>query len=825
MSIGKDSSSSNDFFYRLSKPVQHSIALAVLFIVPFFLFFETTFGGKELQRHDITQWRAGAQSIIEYREKFGEEPLWASNMFGGMPSFVVSTRSQVPHLDILSRPFKKLYPAFQFWVLFSGMYFLIVLMGFRSLSALFGSLMFGLTTYFTVIIIAGHTSKFFALALIPWVVAGYWLISRSPYKIPGLLLFTAAMALEVRAGHPQITYNFMFLLGFLWLYDGWVAFKKKEIKNWTVITLFLLVGGIMGMLGNSERTLSQQEYMKYSTRGGSEIKGGSGLDINYAFAWSQGISETITLLIPDAYGGASPDYWGPKSITSGPNYLGTLLLPFFLIALFKVKKKTMYVFLGTGTLTILFSWGSNFILLNKLAFDIIPLFSKFRAPETWLVVTSFCYTIVAVYGLDWLFDTCNRKKSTIKDLYTPLGLTGLFFVGSFLYVNSFSFTKPGEVERIAAQIAQQNGLNPQNTQVIQQATNYVNSRLVPSREGKAKSDVLRFGLFLVLSGGLIYLVSSSKASTGIAGIGFVLLVGADMISIGKRYMPESSFTVSNVDPERYILSRKRDIDQFIQDNIYDDEGYPYRVFPLLDNPFSNAEPSYFYPSLGGYSSAKLSITQDVFMEYPNPLFGGLVGINLNLLRVLNTKFITYTPGLNLFGITPVFQGETGVVYEVENVLPKAFFVDSVITVETAKEAYDRIFPGQLNVDKVAIVENFEAQTSFDSTSSVKVTNYTGAEIELEVSRTKPGFLVLSEIYYPAGWIALLNGEEIPIHKTNYLLRGFQIPPGTHSLSMDFKPDTFYKGVILSWVSLSFQIALALLCGFTFWKKRSGTRES
>lgn len=823
MTQAKDAPS--DFFHKLSKPIQHSIALAILFIVPLILFFDITLGGKELQRHDITQFRAGAESIIDYREKFGEEPLWASNMFGGMPSFVISTKTQVPHLEFLSRPFKSLYPAFQFWVLLSGMYFFLILMRFRPLSAAFGSMMFGLSTYFTVIIIAGHTSKFFTIALIPWILCGYWLLTRSKHKVAGLLLFTAAMALEVRATHPQITYYFLYLLGFLWLFDGWKAFKEKKIKKWAIITLLLFTGGVMGVLGNAERTLSQQEYAKHSTRGGSAISETTGLDTNYAFLWSQGISETLSLIVPDIYGGASPDYWGPKSVTSGPHYFGALLLPFFIIALFKVRKKIMYVFLGTGIMAIFFSWGGHFLVLNNLAFEYIPLFNKFRAPETWLVLTSFCFTVVAVYGLDWIFDFKEKKNTAFKELYAPLGLTAMVFLGSFLFVNSLSFTKANEIDSIASQIAQQNQVSPQNPQVQQQALNYVNTRLVPEREEKAKGDVIRLGLFILLSGGVIYLFSTSKLSPALAGFGFIFLLGADMIPVDQRYMPEQSFVDSVVDAEKIILSNKRDIDQYIQENINSADGYPYRVFPLLDNPFSNAEPSYFYPSLGGYSGAKLSLAQDVFMANKNPLFAGATGINLGLLRVLNTKYITYSRGLSFPGIKPVFEGQAGVVYEVENVLPKAFFVDSVITVETAKAAYDKLFPSNLDFANTAIVENFDAVTSPDSTSLVRITDYTGAELEMEVSRSKTGFLVISEIYYADGWVALLNGKEIPIYKTNYLLRGVQIPEGTHTLSLDFRPNTFYFGITLSWISLSFQIALALLLGFTFWKKRNLNSES
>lgn len=809
-----------DFFENLPASRQHIIALAILFVIPLILFFDTTLGGKELQRHDITQWRAGAESIIEYREQFGEEPLWANNMFGGMPSFVISTKGQVPHLDVIANLFLKIYPAFQFWVLLSGMYFLLILMGFRPLTAVSGSMLFGLTTYLPVIIIAGHTSKLFALAFAPWIVAGYWIITRSEKKILGLLLFTVALALNVRAGHPQITYYFMFPLLFLWLFDGWNAIKQKTYKKHGIITILLLIGGIMGILGNAERTLSQQQYAQYSIRGGSDIQGTDGLDINYAFAWSQGLGETLTLLIPDVLGGANPDYWGAKTITSGPHYFGIFTFLFVIIALFKVRDKLMYVFLGTGLLSIFFAWGENFPLLNDLAFDLIPFFDKFRAPETWLILSSFSFAVIAAYGIEWLIKYSLEKKKAFSSFYKPLGTALGVFVLIFLYVNSLDFVKPGEVDRLSYQIAQSNNVSPDNPQVRQRASSIINSQLVPAREEKASKDVLRLGLFIVLGGGVIFMVSTSKVSASVGGLAIVLLIGIDMIPVDKRYMPDQNFVNNNVDPERYILSQKRDIDSYIQEHISDGTKYPYRVFPLMDNPFGNATTAYFYPIIGGYSGAKLSVAQDVFMAENAPLFSGPTGINLDLLRILNVKYITYQAGLNLTGLIPVFNGQTGAVYELQDVMPKAFFADSVITVQTPIEAYDYLYPGKVDFSTTAVVENYAPVTGPDTSSVVTVTDYTGPEMTIEISRSKPGFLVLSEIYYPDGWVATLDGEEIPIHKTNYLLRGFEIPAGDHTLSLDFRPDSFYTGIKLSWMSLIFQIGLALAAGFIFWKKRS-----
>jgi hypothetical protein len=799
----------SDFFYRLPQKWQHIVSVAILFIIPLVLFFQTTLGGKEIQRHDITQWRAGAETVIEYREQFGEEPLWVNNMFGGMPAIVVSVQRQVPNLDVLTGYFNNIYPAFQYWVLLSGMYFLLILMGFRPLTAVFGSLIYGLTTYFPVIIMAGHTSKFFTLAFVPWTFAGYWLITRSPKKIAGLLLFTTAFALEVRAGHPQITYYFMFLMGALWMFDSFKWLKKSDFKKWGTITAILMVGGIMGVLNNAERTLTQKSYAPYSIRGGSDLKGTTGLDTNYAFAWSQGKAETLTLAIPDLFGGASPDYWGPKSFTSGPHYLGALAIFFVLIALLRVRQKVMYIFLGVGFLAILFSWGGNFALFNKLAFDYIPYFDKFRAPETWLVVTSFCFSIVAVYGLDALIDWVGEQQLSIKKLYPILGIVVGVFILLLVTVKSFDYTRLGEVENIAAQIAQQNQLPANNPQVLQRARGIVETQFIPTRSEKANADLFRLGFFLLAGTGLVYAYITRKISATTVSLSVVMLTAIDMISVGQRYMDETKFVNSNIDPERLIESQRRPLDTFIQENISDNGIYPYRVFPLLDNPYSNAIPSYFYPSLGGYTGAKLALAQDVLLAQGEPMFGGQYGINLDLLAVLNTKYITYNPGLQVPGVTPVYSGNDGVVYEIENVLPKAFFVDQAITVDDPVEAFNLLSPGRVDFYKTAIVENYYPNIVPDSAATVEFTSYTGSEMTLEISRSTPGFLVLSEIYYPDGWVATLNGEEIPIYKTNYLLRGLQIPAGEHTLELDFRPPSFYTGVKLSWASLIFQISLAL----------------
>lgn len=814
-------SSDSDTLFGLSVKWQHVVALAVLFVIPLFLFFDITLGGQELLRHDITQWRASAESVIQYRETYGREPLWASNVYSGMPSYVISLAKQVPHLDNLQSLFRGIYPAFQYWIMLGGMYFLLVVMGMRPLSALFGSIAYGLTSYFPIIIVAGHSSKFLALAFVPWIISGYYLLSRGSQKIWGLFLFSVAFALGVRAGHPQIIYYLMFLIAGLWLYDSYKYLKTREYKPWLILTGLLIAGGVIGVLGNAERFLALQEYAQYSIRGGSAIQGTEALDPGYAFAWSQGIKETLTLLVPDLFGGASPDYWGPKSVTSGPHYLGVITFAFILIALFRVRKPLMFVFLGVGILSIFFAWGENFKLLNNLAFDYIPFFSKFRAPETWLSLTAFCFTVVAAYGFEWILEFARDKNAQFRKLYAPLSVLLLLLGISFVAVNSTGYIKPGEIERISSQIAQQNQLPVNNPQVRQRAVQIVNSQLVPSREEKAKSDLLRAFLYMVLAGGLIYLMGTSKISAETTSLAILLLLCIDLIQVDQRYIPEDKLVSGNVDLERYLNSQLRDIDRYIIDNIQPEgQAYPFRVLPLIDGAFSNNIPSYFYPTVGGYTGAKLSIVQDVFMAQNNPLFSGNSGLNLELLALLNTKFVTYSPGLSIPGLLPVFEGRAGVVYELTEVYPKAFFVDSVITAESPESAYQLLYPGEIDFRTTAVVEGYTPTTAPDTASSVTVTHYTGPEITLETVRSKPGFLVLSEIYYPPGWKATLDEVEVPIYKTNYFLRGIQVPEGTHTIELRFEPASYSIGTTLSWVSLICQIGLGVLAGFTFFRRRS-----
>ena len=803
MSDKSQGSLKEDFISRLSENKQHILALTVLFVLPIILYSSIFIGGKTFMASDVMQWRAGAESIIEYKQAHnGENPLWATNMFSGMPSYVISAPQSVPSLDTLIKGISdSAYPLQYFWVLLGGVYCLFILQGLRPLTSVVGSTLISFTTYIPIIIEAGHYTKFVAFAFIPWVLIGYWMLSRSDKKLLAFFIFSLALTLELRANHPQVFYYFIYLLGFWWIYDTVQAYRNEELKPWLTRTAYIAGAGLLAIVSSLESYWRLYEYSQFSTRGGStlDVGGGTGLGLDYAFRWSQGIGELLTLIIPGIFGGASGEaYWGPKPFTSGPHYLGAAAFLLALIGLLRSRKKITYLFFGVGTLAMLFALGENFRLLNEFMFNYVPFFNKFRTPEMWLIVTVFCYSTLAVFGIQSLFHLAQKKNTSMQTLYLPLGIAlglGLIFaLGSDALL---SYEKPGERQQYAQQVAQQNNVPVSNPQVQQAVSNFVNNQLKPERKALAKKDSIRFFVIILLTSILIILFYRQKISKGYFLAALVLITAYDMLSVGNRYINEDRLVENRISSEQYIEQQKRPLDEFIIQNIQSGEGYPWRVFPLLDNPFNNAIPAYFYPSIGGYTGAKLAHYQDMIDRL---LMAGPQGINMPILDMLNVKYISAGQQLPFPGLEQVYAGNNNYVYENTDVLPKAFFVDSVVTAESPLDAVQHMEPGSgFNPAEAAIVETDEQlRASANANASVQISSYDANSITLTTSAQNPGFLVLSEIYYPAGWKATLDGEPTQIYKTNFVLRGFQIPAGEHTLSLRFEPQSSVLGAQFAW---------------------------
>jgi hypothetical protein len=809
-----------DFWESLSSRKKHLFCLTFLFILPVILFYSSVLGGQQYMGHDVLQWRAGAESLIEYQEEYNEPAHWATNMFSGMPATTISHPPQISNLDnTLLKFLQFIYPAAEMWILLGGAYLMFILMGAKPLSAVFGAIIIGFSTYIPIIIGAGHNAKFLAYIYIPWLYNGYFLLTRSKIN-PWLamFLFAWALTLHLRAYHPQVTYFFLFPLGTLFLYDLAKAIREREIKPFVVQTGWLIAAAVIAVLVTIQLYWSTLEYSTFSMRGGSELAGNDGLARDYAFAWSQGWGELLTLIIPGAYGG-SEFYWGPKTFTSGPHYFGAISFLFLIVGMLKSSHKLKWVFLGPGIATLLFSLGENFGALNNTMFAYFPLFDKFRVPEMWLMISVFCFSVPAVFGLEWLLDEIKKKNSIQwkKPLYIASGIALVAVLIGFQFL---SFEKPGERENIAEQIASQNGVPIDDPRVSQAVDRYLQNEMIPQREELAKGDTLRFALLFFAGVGILFAVGMQKLSLSIGGMLFCILLAFDFIRVDQRYMSERSLVSQNLDREQVLESNERPLDQFLIENVRTDEDWDYRVLPLLDNPFNNATPAYFYPSAGGYSGAKLGYYQDLIDE---AIFSGPFGINTGVLDMLNVKYLSAQGAFNIPGFEAVYQGQDGVVMENQNVFPKAWFVNRVETIENQTEILSRISQDFDPADVALVREEIE-NISAAGEKTVSVIRYNANVIELEVSTDEPGFLVLSEIWYPKGWVTTLNGEPIDMIRTNYVLRGFEIPEGDHTLKMSMEPVWYETG---KWLSRAGTLMLILVLGIGLirYRKEKGDQSS
>ena len=783
-----------DFWESLPLVRQHLFALIFLFVLPLFLFHASILGGQQYMGHDVLQWRAGAESLIQHQQQYDETAHWAANMFSGMPATTISHPPQISNIDnTILRALQFIYPAAEMWILLAGAYLMLILMGFRTLPSVFGAIIIGFTTYIPIIIGAGHNAKFLAYIYIPWLYVGYFLMTRT--KLNRLLvffIFGLALTLHLRAYHPQVTYFFLFPLGTLFIYDLVKAIRSGESKPFAMHTGWLIGAAITAVLISIQLYWSTFEYSSFSMRGGSELAGTDGLAREYAFAWSQGWGELLTLLIPGAFGG-SDYYWGPKIFTSGPHYFGALAFLFFVIGALKSNHKLKWVFLGPGIATLLFSLGEHFGALNNLMFDYFPLFDKFRVPEMWLMVTVFCFTIPAVMGFEWVGD--QIKKGNKNSWKTPILVsTGLALIAVFIGLQMLSFEKPGERQDLAQRVAAQNQVSVQDPAVSQTVSRIIQTQLIPEREAKATADTIRFALLFLVGAGILWGMGVRKIPLSVGGIALCMILAYDLISVDSRYLSDRSLVDQNLSREDVIERQKRPLDQFITENNLSEEGWPYRTLPFLDNAFNNATPSHFYPSAGGYSGAKLSYYQDLIDE---AIFSGSSGLNNGVLSMLNVIFVTHMQPLRLPGLEVVYQEEIGSVLENINVLPKAFFVDSVEILPDQPAVLRRISDDFDPSETAFIAQELNISVHQDTTATAVVTAYNANHITVEISREQPGFMVLGEIWYPPGWNATLNGEDIDVIRTNYVLRGFEIPAGEHTLEMTLEPVWYKIGNMLA----------------------------
>lgn len=822
-----------DGWGSLSDRTQHVVCLLVLLAVSLGFFAPIHFGGLSIVAGDTVSWRAMAQAQIEYEEETGEQALWAPNAFSGMPAYTISYDPPVPQADDIATLLRSfLWPTSHFIFLLVGVYLVIVLLTGSKLGGVLAACAYGLTTYIPILLIAGHNTKFIALCYAPWVVLAFAFALRRPGPLSGLL-FAAALALNLRAGHIQITYYLAFLLGIWWIVEAVGAVRHGRLKSFGTATIWMALGAALGVLMVAQPYMLLQEYRKFSTRGGAGVEGAAGLGWTYAMNWSQGIGELITLLIADAYGGSAL-YWGAKPFTAGPHYVGGVVILLAVLALWRVRRNAVWGIGIAAFVMILFALGENFPLLNRPMYEYFPLFSSFRVPETWLSLVSLALALLAAFGLSYLAQpekTAEQEVQKTKSAFIVVGAVAgvvlLLFVmrGAF-----FDFERPGEIEQVREIVAQQLKQSPDSPQVTSIARQVYQEQRINPREEAFTGDAIRTMVFLLLAGGLIFLFRRGVIPASVMQGGLALLVLIDLWGVDRRYfnadllVPSSSLE-SNIpmyDFDQFLLQQQREA------------GGPghFRVLSFEGNPMVNARPSYYYESLGGYSAAKIGLYQQ-FVD--NVLFDPETSLpNEQALDLLNTRYIV-APGV-LPDTRVVYESQIAApgaanqnpqrIFVLENpdATPRAYLVGRTEVIATPEETWVRMSSPDFNPLETAILPepiDFEPVAA-DSLGAGTVTlqSYTPDEIVWQVETDAPRLLVASEIYYPAGWKAFIDGEEAPIYRVNYLLRAVPVPEGQHTVTMRFDPPTERLSFWLSALStLLVYGGIVALAGLAFVQRR------
>lgn len=824
----------NSKFSFLHGSMPYIVAIGI-FIVLSFAYFFPVLEGKQLPQGDNTHAKGAAQELVEYEEQTGEVSNWTNSMFGGMPAYQIksdASRNIFHTFDILPKMLGLPYSTVAIMFLYLlGFYILLRSMGMNNLLAIGGSIAFAFGSYNIIIIIAGHITKAYAIALMAPVVAGVLMTFKGGRQMwYGALMTTIALGMELAYNHVQITYYLALTVGFIVVAKLIYAIIDKKIVEWSKSLGLLAAAALLAFLPCVTNLWTTYEYGKYSIRGASELKAPegekvhSGLDKEYALAWSYGIHETPTLLIPNVVGGASEaigndvktvnqldgqikeivqqqsKYWGGRSFTSGPVYVGAVICFLFFIGAFFYKGRERWWLIAATIFSIMLAWGKNFLPLTDLMFYHFPLYNKFRTVEMALVIASVTMPLLGMLGVKQLYDAPELIRQSMGKFFAAIGLTGgiaaLFYIAPTMF---YSFLSDQEVEMFTSLKSGEMG----------QAYTQLEAALVSARVELLRADAMRSAILILLASASLWFYSTGKLATKYAMITISVLILIDLWGVDKRYLNNDNFVAkSKIDKEfttstadKYILSDKN----------------PHRVMSLYVNPFNEVFTSYHHQSVGGYHGAKLRRYQDVIDSYLAPEYQQLTNAlrsqsmeninitmaNSNALNMLNTRYFIYNPNEQPI-VNPYAMGA-------------CWFVDSVITAGSADEAIELI--GRTNLSTTAIVENAELQSSSDSLSQIELTDYKPNALTYKTNSASDRLAVFSEIYYPAGWHAYIDNQEAEIFRANYILRAMQIPAGQHTIEFKFEPKSFINGQIVATIGSVIVLILIALAIFFSYKKR------
>lgn len=827
--------------FKENKNIFYIAGSLILFIAIALIYTNPVFQGKEIIQHDIVQYKGGAKELLDYRAKNGEETYWSDAMFGGMPTYQTGAQFSgdvIKHVDNALNFLPK--PANYLFLLFAG-FFLLGLTAVRNWKyALLGATFFGLSTYFYIIISAGHNGKVHTIAYFAPLLAGILLVYIRKKYLLGFVVTALFMGLQIAANHFQMTYYLFIGIGFLFLSELIrVLLKKSDWKHFGISSGVLALAFLLGIGMNSQRLLANREYAEETVRGKQILEdekqnhaSKDGMNRDAMLMWSYGKLETLNLFIPRIYGGSSqekgsdrimqniqdlvqenatsqeevdnivkgfssPTYWGEQPGTAGPAYQGAVVCFLAFLGFFFAPKKYKYWILGASTLTIMLAWGSNFLIVSDLFIDFVPLYNKFRAPSSILVVVELLFPLIAIVGLYSFFNNKNLTTEYKQKVLMYAGGGVLVFLLLMLVFGKSLLGFYTETEK--------RYLPP-----------YILDYLIDERYGMFREDSIKaiFYVGAVLS--VLFLTMKQKLTQNIA----LIIIGAisffDLWSVNKRYLNNDNFVDKEFVQEPFVtevsdyliekagnntevqrLLAQAEMNKMLSILTEKDKGH-YRIFNSIISPFNETTTSYFKSSVGGYHAVKLRRYDDLINQYFSETDNKKT---LNILNMLNTKYI-------LLGSLQEPRAEIN-----PNANGNAWFVSDIQFVKTPNEEIKAV--GEIDNKKTAVV-SVEDQKYFegknlqsDSTAVIELKNYQPNQLEFKTQSKTPQLAVFSEIYYPKGWKMLLDGKEVPYIKANYLLRAVFVPAGNHEIRMVFEPEVIEKGKIISMSAFGIFLLLSL----------------
>ena len=770
------------------------IAVIIFFIITAVLFFSPVLKGKKILQNDIVQYSGMSKELKDYRSNYEKETYWVNNAFSGMPTYQLGAKyphNYIKKLDLLIRFLPR--PADYLFLYFIGFYFLMLSLKIEYRLAVLGALSFGFSTYLIIIIGAGHNAKAHAISYMPFVLGSIIYVVRKKYII-GFILTAIFLGLQLTANHFQMTYYLMFIVIVMAIWFVVKCIKENDRVHLIKTIVVLFTSLVFSLLMNSSNILTTMEYSKESTRGNSSSltinSDGSpkenfskGLDREYITQWSYGVFESLNLFIPKIVGGGSsekldsnssfyqilrksgysplesnqivknsPTYWGNQPFVEAPAYVGIAVFFLFVFSVFLYRGNHRSWLLASIILSLLLSFGKNFSFLTDLFISYFPIYDKFRAVSSIQVILELCIPIMAILGLSSLFSDKIMTKSKIR----ALNFTGMVFLLILIVLYLIK------------------GFLPFSGISDQYMDETIVEALIEDRKEIYVSQLLKSFIFISIIFSLIFLFIKEKLKKNYFIVSLAIIISTDLILFSKNYVNDENFV------DAVNVENPYNLDE-VYKSIIDDKS-DYRVLDLTEN---STKPNYFFNSINGYHAAKLGRYNDVMDFYLNKN-------HLNTLSMLNTKYIIF----NQEGEKQIFKNEFS--------SGSAWFVKENINVFDDDQEIKSL--DTLNYKEISVSQSFESKKYYNNTSSIVVAEKKSDYIRYDVSSDDTGLIIFSEIFYPKGWKAYINDQEVTMERFNYILRGLEVPKGKHRLEFVFDPTI---------VKLSSNISLFSTLGFVF----------